>query len=398
MTSSPSSETRCWRAVAVAQLDERRVVALGGEPRLQLGRRRAVTCGPVGHDGHSTDLTSGAPARALESRPMSDHDFRSPRRALGRLRRPRPTTERRRPVGQRSSQQARATRTTAITRSPWPPPSATTSCCASSQPDTDPRRRRPQTTRATSTTTPARGCRAEPRGRAALGARAKTTSTTTARRRPASTRRCRTPSTCVARPGTRSPTRDTPPRAWAGRSPTPCCAGTWSRSGRLAPDEPLSARHVWMAAKETDQRMDYPSTFLEEDGTSLKAGLDVVRKFGAVLESELPWSGSLAGGAPEAYYRVGASRAAHGLLQPRRRQRRRPPRALPRVAALAAPERPGAGADRARPPHRHRAQLDRSTPTRRRAATPPRCSATAPTTSCCARAGARAGATAATRR
>jgi hypothetical protein len=74
-------------------------------------------------------------------------------------------------------------------------------------------------------------------------------------------------------------------------------------AGRLAPDERLSARHVWMSAKETDQREEYPSTFLEEDGTSLKAGLDVVRKFGAVLESELPWSGRLATGSPEAYYK-----------------------------------------------------------------------------------------------
>jgi hypothetical protein len=72
--------------------------------------------------------------------------------------------------------------------------------------------------------------------------------------------------------------------------------------GRLKPDEPLSARHIWMAAKETDKRTDYPSTFLEEDGTSLKAGLDVVRKFGAVLESELPWTGVLAAGSPDAYY------------------------------------------------------------------------------------------------
>jgi hypothetical protein len=73
-------------------------------------------------------------------------------------------------------------------------------------------------------------------------------------------------------------------------------------AGQLAPDQPLSARHVWMSAKETDQRADYPSTFLEEDGTSLKAGLDVIRKFGAVLEDELPWSGRLAAGDPEAYY------------------------------------------------------------------------------------------------
>ena len=53
--------------------------------------------------------------------------------------------------------------------------------------------------------------------------------------------------------------------------------------GRLAPDELLSARYVWMSAKETDQRDDYPSTFLEQDGTALKSGLDVVRKFGVAL-------------------------------------------------------------------------------------------------------------------
>jgi hypothetical protein len=68
------------------------------------------------------------------------------------------------------------------------------------------------------------------------------------------------------------------------------------KAGRLAPDVRLSPRHVWMAAKETDVTVAYPSTFLEEDGTSLKAGLDVVRKFGAALESELPWSGPLATG------------------------------------------------------------------------------------------------------
>ena len=79
------------------------------------------------------------------------------------------------------------------------------------------------------------------------------------------------------------------------------------KEGRLPTDQPLSARHVWMAAKETDQREEYPSTFLEQDGTSLKAGLDVVRKFGAVLEAELPWNG-LAGGAPQDFYRSAKSR------------------------------------------------------------------------------------------
>jgi hypothetical protein len=79
-------------------------------------------------------------------------------------------------------------------------------------------------------------------------------------------------------------------------------------AGRLAPGARLSARQVWMSAKETDRRTDYPSTFLEEDGTSLKAGLDVVRKFGAVLESELPWDGGLAPGSRDAFYASAADR------------------------------------------------------------------------------------------
>ena len=79
-------------------------------------------------------------------------------------------------------------------------------------------------------------------------------------------------------------------------------------AGRLQRDEPLSPRHIWMSAKETDQREDYPSTFLEEDGTSLKAGLDVVRKHGAVLESELPFKGRLAAGTPEDFNNSAASR------------------------------------------------------------------------------------------
>ncbi len=59
------------------------------------------------------------------------------------------------------------------------------------------------------------------------------------------------------------------------------------KAGRLAPDARLSARHIWMSAKETDSRVDYPSTFLEEDGTSLKAGLEVIRKFGPARQAQL---------------------------------------------------------------------------------------------------------------
>jgi papain like protease len=74
-------------------------------------------------------------------------------------------------------------------------------------------------------------------------------------------------------------------------------------AGRLDPAQRLSARYVWMSAKETDQRDEYPSTFLEYDGTSLKAALDVVRKWGIALEEELPWEGRLATIPPDAFNR-----------------------------------------------------------------------------------------------
>jgi hypothetical protein len=83
------------------------------------------------------------------------------------------------------------------------------------------------------------------------------------------------------------------------------------KGGTLAPDARLSARQVWMSAKETDQRTDYPSTFLEEDGTSLKAGLDVARKFGVVAEEALPWDRGLAPGSPEAFYESAHKIAAY---------------------------------------------------------------------------------------
>ncbi len=128
-------------------------------------------------------------------------------------------------------------------------------------------------------------------------------------------------------PASDAPLPDAPPpgsvdlrRAWQAvpdQGHTASCVG-WSvaeslrwylvEAGRLAPDQALSPRHIWMAAKETDQRTDYPSTFLEEDGTSLKAGLDVVRKFGAVLESELPWQGGLVAGSPDDFNRSASGR------------------------------------------------------------------------------------------
>lgn len=61
------------------------------------------------------------------------------------------------------------------------------------------------------------------------------------------------------------------------------------RCGRIAETDHLSVRYVWMAAKETDEFTTRPTSFIEVEGTSLKSALDVARKYGLVLESELPF-------------------------------------------------------------------------------------------------------------
>lgn len=51
----------------------------------------------------------------------------------------------------------------------------------------------------------------------------------------------------------------------------------------------LSPRFVWMASKELDEFTSRPSTFIEAAGTSLKTAMDVIRKYGAVLDTSLPF-------------------------------------------------------------------------------------------------------------
>jgi C1A family cysteine protease len=61
-------------------------------------------------------------------------------------------------------------------------------------------------------------------------------------------------------------------------------------SGRIAERDKLSVRFVWMAAKETDEFSSRPTTFIEPEGTSLKAALDVARKYGTVRDTDLPFA------------------------------------------------------------------------------------------------------------
>lgn len=81
------------------------------------------------------------------------------------------------------------------------------------------------------------------------------------------------------------------------------------QAGRLQKNERLSVRYVWMASKETDQFNVRPTSFIEESGTSLKAALDIARKYGAVLDADLPFRpGALYGGAENVFYATAAQR------------------------------------------------------------------------------------------
>jgi C1A family cysteine protease len=66
--------------------------------------------------------------------------------------------------------------------------------------------------------------------------------------------------------------------------------------GRLPKEKHLSARFIWMAAKETDDDTQEPTTFIELAITKIEAGLKIAKIFGIVDEDTLPFS-------PTAMYR-----------------------------------------------------------------------------------------------
>ena len=79
------------------------------------------------------------------------------------------------------------------------------------------------------------------------------------------------------------------------------------KAGRIATSDQLSARFQWLAAKETDTFNTRPTTFVEAEGTSLKAALDIARKYGAVKDAVLPFAtGQLYGGNAQTFYAVAA--------------------------------------------------------------------------------------------
>ncbi len=79
------------------------------------------------------------------------------------------------------------------------------------------------------------------------------------------------------------------------------------KAGRLARNKRLSVRFTWMAAKEIDEFTTSPTAFIESDGTSLKAALDVSRKYGSVLDNVLPFgSGRLYTDEADVFYATAA--------------------------------------------------------------------------------------------
>lgn len=61
------------------------------------------------------------------------------------------------------------------------------------------------------------------------------------------------------------------------------------KAGKIAKPGLLSPRMTWMASKETDEFISRPETFIEEAGTSLKAAMEILRKYGTVPEALLPF-------------------------------------------------------------------------------------------------------------
>ena len=79
------------------------------------------------------------------------------------------------------------------------------------------------------------------------------------------------------------------------------------KTNRIAQNELLSPRFQWIAAKETDQFNTRPTTFVEAEGTSLKAALDVSRKFGSVKDTVLPFATGLPyRGSANTFYAIAA--------------------------------------------------------------------------------------------
>jgi C1A family cysteine protease len=61
------------------------------------------------------------------------------------------------------------------------------------------------------------------------------------------------------------------------------------KANKITQKQLLSPRYIWMASKETDTITNRPESFIEGAGTTLKAAVDVARKYGVASMDELPF-------------------------------------------------------------------------------------------------------------
>ena len=81
-------------------------------------------------------------------------------------------------------------------------------------------------------------------------------------------------------------------------------------AGKIGQRQRLSPRFIWMSSKETDEFSNRPTSFVEESGTSLKAAMDIGRRYGFALERDLPFDVDTAmyTGTENAFYAKAAQR------------------------------------------------------------------------------------------
>jgi C1A family cysteine protease len=88
------------------------------------------------------------------------------------------------------------------------------------------------------------------------------------------------------------------------------------KASKLGKTEKLSPRFTWMASKETDQFVNRPETMIEGAGTSLKAAVDILRKYGAAPETLLPFkiNTMMYTGPDDAFFATTATRKIAGYF------------------------------------------------------------------------------------
>lgn len=67
----------------------------------------------------------------------------------------------------------------------------------------------------------------------------------------------------------------------------------FTKARKIKTSEKISVRFIWMASKEMDEYVDYPTTFIDDAGTSLKTALNTARKIGALKADLFPFRGKM---------------------------------------------------------------------------------------------------------